>query len=91
MKNKCCGTCRIYNWDFAMMFTPLIFVGGFWSWSLVALSLGLLVNWEVRYKMHPEWFYEQTNQSLTCVNCQEKLCRHKKSLQHFLKKMGKNL
>lgn len=91
MKNKCCGTCRIYNWDFAMMFTPLIFVGGFWSWSLVALSLGLLVNWEVRYRMHPEWFYEQTNQSLVCINCQEKLCRHKKSLQLFLKKMGKNL
>ena len=22
MKNKCCGTCRIYNWDYAMMFTP---------------------------------------------------------------------
>ena len=26
MKNRCCTTCRIYNWDFAMMFTPLIFV-----------------------------------------------------------------
>ena len=89
MKNKCCGTCRIYNWDFAMMFTPLIFVGGFWSWSLVALSLGLLIKWEVRYKMHPEWFYEQTNSSLSCANCQEKLCRHKKSLQLFLKKMGR--
>ena len=22
MKNRCCATCRIYNWDFAMMFTP---------------------------------------------------------------------
>ena len=21
MKNKCCSTCRIYNWDYAMMFT----------------------------------------------------------------------
>jgi hypothetical protein len=26
MKNKCCSTCRIYNWDYAMMFTPLFFV-----------------------------------------------------------------
>ena len=26
MKNKCCTTCRIYNWDYAMMFTPLIFI-----------------------------------------------------------------
>ena len=23
MKNKCCSSCRIYNWDYAMMFTPL--------------------------------------------------------------------
>lgn len=89
MKNKCCGTCRIYNWDFAMMFTPLVFVGGFWSWSLVALSVGLLVKWELRYSFHPEWFYEETNLSLSCANCQEKLCRHKKSLQNFLKKMGR--
>ena len=22
MKNKCCSACRIYNWDYAMMFTP---------------------------------------------------------------------
>lgn len=26
MKNRCCGTCRIYNWDFMMMTTPLIFL-----------------------------------------------------------------
>lgn len=90
MKNKCCGTCRIYNWDFAMMFTPLIFVGGFWSWSLVALSLGLLFQWELRHWRHPEWFYEQTNLSLACANCQEKLCRHKKSLQRFLKKRARH-
>ena len=24
MHNRCCGTCRIYNWDFLMMTTPLI-------------------------------------------------------------------
>ncbi|MGX8774627.1 MAG: hypothetical protein ACSW8G_06185, partial [Bacillota bacterium] len=23
LKNKCCSACRIYNWDYAMMFTPL--------------------------------------------------------------------
>lgn len=22
LENKCCSTCRIYNWDYAMMFTP---------------------------------------------------------------------
>ncbi len=24
MHNRCCGTCRIYNWDFIMMATPLV-------------------------------------------------------------------
>jgi len=87
MKNKCCGSCRIYNWDYAMMFTPLVFVGGLWSWSLVLLSLGLLLRWEISYKRHPERFYEESNAALACANCPEKLCHHKKSLQHFLKKM----
>ena len=27
MKNKCCSTCRIYNWDYPMMFTPFLFYG----------------------------------------------------------------
>ena len=34
MKNKCCSSCRIYNWDYAMMFTPLIFVKSFYTLSL---------------------------------------------------------
>ena len=33
MKNKCCSTCRIYNWDYAMMFTPLFFVRKSYTWS----------------------------------------------------------
>ena len=38
MKNKCCGSCRIYNWDYAMMFTPLFFVQWSYAWSLLVLS-----------------------------------------------------
>lgn len=26
MKNRCCTTCRIFNWDHLMMFSPLIFM-----------------------------------------------------------------
>ena len=85
MKNKCCGSCRIYNWDYAMMFTPLVFVRGPYAWGLLALSLGLLLKWEIVYHRHPERFYEASNQSLACGQCQEKLCAHKKSLQRFLK------
>lgn len=29
MKNRCCTTCRIFNWDHLMMFSPLIYMGGF--------------------------------------------------------------
>ena len=44
MKNKCCTTCRIYNWDYAMMFTPLFFIRRDYSWSLLALSVALLIR-----------------------------------------------
>jgi len=84
MKNKCCTTCRIYNWDYAMMFTPLVFIRGYFTWSLVLGSLLLLLRWEITVRRHPERFSEATNDSLTCRNCKEKLCAHKKQLQHFL-------
>ena len=80
MKNKCCGTCRIYNWDYAMMFTPLFFVRRAYAWSLLALSVALLIRWEVTFFKHPEWFSEKTNEYLQCKNCSEKLCSHKKQL-----------
>lgn len=86
LKNKCCTTCRIYNWDYAMMFTPLIFVKNFFAISLVVLSVLLLIKWEVVYKLHPERYTENTNANLECKNCKEKLCQHKKQLQGFLKK-----
>jgi len=35
MKNRCCTTCRIYNWDFAMMFTPLVFIPSLYTYSLL--------------------------------------------------------
>lgn len=86
MKNKCCGTCRIYNWDYAMMFTPLIFIPNIFARGLVLISLLLLIRWEVTYKLHPERFTENTNQSLECANCKEKLCHHKVQLKTYLRK-----
>ena len=96
MHNRCCGTCRIYNWDFAMMFTPLIFIivtppqGEMplnpFAWILVLMSLALLLEWEIIYHRYPERFSDMTNLSLRCSNCQEKLCSHKKQLQKLLKK-----
>ncbi len=90
MKNKCCGSCRIYNWDYAMMCTPLIMVDNHFARSLVFVSLILLAVWEIAFKLHPERFSTSTNECLSCANCKEKLCHHKKQLRHFLVK-NKNL
>ncbi len=89
MKNKCCATCRIYNWDYAMMFTPLFFVKKVYSWSLLLLSVALLVRWELSFFFHPERFSENTNSYLKCSNCKEKLCTHKKQLQKLWKHIEK--
>ena len=87
MKNKCCTACRIYNWDYAMMFTPLFFVRRAYSWSLLALSVALLVRWEITFYHHPERFSEQTNEYLQCRNCTENLCQHKTQLKTLWKKI----
>ena len=87
MKNKCCSSCRIYNWDYAMMFTPLFFVRKSYTWSLLALSVALLIRWEVTFFLHPERFSEETNDYLRCRNCTEKLCVHKKQLNTLWKQI----
>ena len=87
MKNKCCSACRIYNWDFAMMFTPLFFVEKTYTWSLLVLSVALLLRWEITFYLHPERFSEHTNAYLKCSNCTEKLCAHKKQLHRLWKQI----
>lgn len=82
MKNKCCTTCRIYNWDYPMMFTPLLFLLAkpkpVLHYVLLGAALAVLLIWEISYKKHPERFAENTNDRLACKNCNEKLCRHNK-------------
>ncbi len=87
MKNKCCSTCRIYNWDYAMMFTPLFFVAKTYTWTLLALSVILVIRWEITFYRHPERFSENTNDYLKCVNCTEKLCAHKNQLHSLWKQV----
>jgi len=74
MKNKCCTTCRIFNWDHIMMFSPLIFVGGFYSVSLVVMAVAAWAVWEACVALYPERFWEQTNGALQCASCTDKLC-----------------
>ena len=47
MKNKCCVNCRIYDWGHFMMFTPMLFIKDFFSWSLFFTSLVVLIHWEI--------------------------------------------
>ena len=74
MKNKCCTTCRIFNWDHLMMFSPLIFLGGFFAISLVTMAFLVWVIWELCVMLYPERFWEMTNLSLKCCECTDKLC-----------------
>ncbi len=74
MHNKCCTTCRIFNWDHAMMFLPLIVIPGIWTYSLVLVSISILIVWETICDIYPERFHEKTNSALRCENCNDKLC-----------------
>jgi len=85
MKNKCCGSCRIYNWDFIMMFTPLIFFRHPLAYVLVGLALVLFIRWELGAYLTPERYFDDTNAMLSCANCPEHLCHHKKQLRGFHK------
>ena len=85
-KCRCCVSCRIYNWDFAMMFTPLFFVPGLYTWSLLGIAVVLLAIWEITFFLHPERFSENTNAYMSCAGCTEKLCRHKKQLTSLWKR-----
>ncbi len=87
MKNKCCSACRIYNWDYTMMFTPLFFVRRYYSYSLLAVSIILLFRWEITFYRYPERFSEKTNCYLRCEGCTEKLCAHKKQLRTLWKQI----
>ena len=74
MKTRCCTTCRIFNWDHLMMFSPMIFMGGFYGVSLVVLSVLAWLVWELCIMMYPERFWDKSNLALKCSECTDKLC-----------------
>ena len=80
MHNRCCTTCRIYNWDYLMLCTPLLAVGGALALSACALAAVLAVRWELTYRRRPERFFVSSNDALRCDQCQEHLCRYKRAL-----------
>ena len=74
MKNRCCTTCRIFNWDHLMMFSPMLFIPSFYAWSLFGTSVLVFLIWEGCILVHPERFWDKTNAALQCANCTDKLC-----------------
>ena len=74
MKNRCCTTCRIFNWDHLMMFSPMLFMGGFYGVSLLVLAILAWLIWELCIMMYPERFWDQSNLALKCSECTDKLC-----------------
>ncbi len=74
MHNKCCTTCRIFNWDHLMMFLPIITLNSFYSWSLIAFAFAIWAVWELCVIMYPERFWENSNMALRCSECTDKLC-----------------
>ncbi|MBQ1407155.1 MAG: hypothetical protein IIY88_03370 [Eubacterium sp.] len=80
MKNRCCVNCRIFDWGHFMMFTPMLFIKSFLSWSLFFTSVVVLIHWEILYARHPERFWYGSNKTIRCENCNDKICRYKKLL-----------
>ncbi len=84
MKNKCCVTCRIYNWDKFFYTMPLMLLPHLSTFILFFLSLVLIIIWEFSIVLHPERFYEGSNSALTCKDCNNKTCTIKQKKKNIL-------
>ena len=80
MHNRCCTTCRIYDWDYLMLCTPLLALQNAMALSACLLATVIFVRWEVTLLRHPERFFEASNDALRCAACQEHLCQQKRAL-----------
>lgn len=82
-RNRCCVECRIYNWDYFMMCSPMLLFPNAYSISLVLLSVAVLLHWEIALRNKPHYFTRATNENLRCELCTDKLC--------LLRGLGKGL
>ena len=89
MKNRCCSSCRIYNWDMLFLVTPLIFTRNAAFILPISLAFVIFLLWEVSFYLHPERFYPEGNGRLLCAECREKQCLHHKRFFAFLRNLTK--
>ena len=69
LKNKCCNTCRISNWDRLMKFALLLFIPSFYSISIFVMGLLVFIVWEISYTLNPQYFFPLSNEALRCTEC----------------------
>lgn len=87
MKNRCCTQCRIYNWDTMLLILPIMFIPGFYSYSLCLPALINVGIWEVTRLVHPERYYPVSNANLQCANCEGELgCARLRNNSRYSKK-----
>jgi hypothetical protein len=77
LKNSCCNTCRISNWDRIMKFSVLIFIPNIFTISIFILGSLIFLYWEFQHYRHPERFYRISNKTLWCTNCDKVTCGKK--------------
>lgn len=75
LKNRCCTTCRIFNWDQFFLVTPMAVLPGFFAKSLFIGGTLVLLAWEWNRYRHPQRFWEGSNAALRCERCHDGLCR----------------
>ena len=80
MQNRCCTVCRIHNWDCLMMCTPLILFPSVYSFSLLLISVVVLIRWEIVTRKSRHFFIEDINENLYCVHCEDKMCQLRSNL-----------
>ena len=82
-KNNCCKNCGINSWDYAIFASALVFapklslLATIINWTIIGISVVMLVIWEIKYRKYPYRFYPETNKTLSCMNCL-KQCKYKK-------------
>lgn len=74
LKNSCCNTCRISNWDRIMKFSILIFIPNVYTITIFALGTLIFLYWEFQHFTHPERFYRVSNKRLWCSHCDKITC-----------------
>ena len=81
MRNRCCAQCRIHNWDYLMICTPLVLFPSIYSYSLLLTSAAVVIRWEIALRKNPHYFMAETNENLRCEQCDDKLCLVNKPLE----------